>query len=290
MKKLIIAGFIGLGIILTASQVQAVCSDYACPATSGLTSKTSRFFSNATGQNFIAERIAQHLMKKAIKKSVDGDFKVNIDSYSVRDLKAGKFKSIDVKGKNVSLEGVYISELEFKTLCDYNYITYDKKDGITIMQDVPIGISIAIKEDDLNKTMMSKDYKRLLNDLNSFGGSFNIFQIDSTCIKIKNNKIYYVMKIAIPFIRGTQDVVMTADLKVKDGDIKFANVQLLNNRSNMDISRISNILNYINPLDFSVKILENKEANFNVRNVSIEDGKIQMDANMVILKDVENQI
>lgn len=290
MKKLIVAGFLGLGIIFSAAQVQASCGDYVCPSPLGLTSKTSRFFSNVTGQNFLAERIAQHFMKKAIKKSVDGDFKVNIDSYSVRDLKAGKFKSIDVKGKNVSVEGVYISKLEFKTLCDYNYITYDKKDGITIMQDVPIAISLAMTEDDLNKTMMSKDYKRLLNDLNSVGGSFNIFNIDSTCIKIKNNKIYYVMKIAIPFIRGTQDVVMTADLKVKDGDIKFANVQLLNNRSNMDISRISNILNYINPLDFSVKILENKEANFNVRNVSIEDGKIQMDANMVILKDVENQI
>lgn len=290
MKKLITAVFLGLGFIITSSVVQAACQDYVCPSSCGLTSKTSRFFSNATGQNFLAEKIAQHFMKKAIKKSVEGDFKVNIDSYSVKDLKAGKFKSIDVKGKNVSVEGIYLSELEFKTLCDYNYITYDKKDGITIMQDVPVGISAVMSEDDLNKTMLSKDYKRLLNDLNSIGGNFNVFKIESTCIKIKNDKIYYVMKIAIPFIRGTQDVVMTADLKVKDGNIKFANVQLLNNRSNMDISKISNILNYINPLDFSVKILENKEANINVRNVSIEEGKIKMDANMVILKDVETQI
>ena len=47
------------------------------------------------------------------------------------------------------------------------------------------------------------------------------------------------------------------------------------------------MLNYINPLDFSVKILENKDANLSIQNVSLEDGKILMDAHMLVLKDVK---
>lgn len=288
MKKLILSVALGLVMILSSTVAQASCNNYICPQNIELTSGTSRFFSHLTGQNFLAEKIAQSLIKRAIKKNAEGNFKVKLDSYSVRDLKAGKFKSLEIQGKDVIVDGVYISRADLKTLCNYNYILQDKNGDVTIMEDIPVSVYVEMTEADLNKTMMSKDYKRLLNDLNTLGGAFNIFTIDSTYIKIKNNKIYYIMKIAIPFIRGTQEVVMSANLNVKDGEIKFANAELLNNRhENKDLSKISNMLNYINPLDFSMKILENKDANLNVRNVSITDGKILMDAQMIILKDIK---
>ena len=36
-------------------------------------------------------------------------------------------------------------------------------------------------------------------------------------------------------------------------------------------------MNYINPLDFSAKILENKNARFNIRNVNVAGDKITID-------------
>lgn len=288
MKKFITQALFLSALMLSSSgyAMASPCS-YVCSENIELTSATSRFFSNITGQNFIGEKVGESLIKKALKKNADGDFKVTLNSYSVRDLKAGKFKSLDIKGKNILVDGIYISEAEMSTLCEYNYISQDKNGDYLVMEDIPIAISAVITEDDLNKTMMSKDYQRLLNDLNTLGGAFNIFSIDSTKIKIKDNKIYYIVKIAVPFVRATQEVVMSANLKVVDGEIKFSDPELLNNRhEGKDLSKLASILNYINPLDFSMKILENKDADLSIRNISIQDGKILVDAKMLILKDV----
>lgn len=53
------------------------------------------------------------------------------------------------------------------------------------------------------------------------------------------------------------------------------------------MDKLSKLINYINPLDFSAKILENKDAKFNIENVKISDGKIVVDGSMTILKDKE---
>ena len=40
-------------------------------------------------------------------------------------------------------------------------------------------------------------------------------------------------------------------------------------------------------IDFSAKILENKDAEFNIENIKISDKKITIDGRMTILKDKE---
>lgn len=55
----------------------------------------------------------------------------------------------------------------------------------------------------------------------------------------------------------------------------------------LDVDKLSKLINYINPLDFSAKILENKDAKFNIETVNVSNGKITIDGNMTILKDKE---
>lgn len=135
--------------------------------------------------------------------------------------------------------------------------------------------------------MNSSDYKRLINDINSIGGSFNIFQITSTNVRLKNGKMYYIVKYAMPFIRKTKEAVISADINVENGKIVLNNANFESRHSVTDIDTFSNILNYINPLDFSAKILENKDAKFNIENIKISDKKITIDGRMTILKDKE---
>ena len=285
MKKLLLLlGIIAVGSMTLASE----CETLYCAEPYNLTSGFSRFFSNVTGQNFLGEKIGESLTKKAIKKEIiSGKIKVNLDSYSVRDLKAGKFKSLEITGKNVNVQGVYISYFNTKTLCNFNYIVQDKNGNVTVKEDIPVAFKTEITEEDLNKTMNSSDYKRLLNDINSIGGSFNIFQITSTSVKLKNGKMYYVMKYAMPFMRKSQEAVISADLCVDNGKIVLANTNLVNNNLSLDVNKFSRILNYINPLDFSAKILENKDASFSIENVKISDKKITVDGRMTVLKDKE---
>lgn len=285
MKKIILS-FV---LLLAVQGVQAQdCSTLKCPAPYDLTSGFSRGMSTVTGQKFLSEKIGEKLVKKAIKKNItSGDIKVNLDAYSVRDLKAGRFKSLEINGKNVDIQGVYISSFNAKTLCNFNYIANDKRGNYIVKEDIPASFNVIITEEDLNKTMLSSDYKRMIDDINSIGGNLNIFQITSTNIKLKNDKMYYVLKYSMPFVRKTKELVITANLKVENGQIELANTSFLNNSMALDVDKLSKLINYINPLDFSAKILENKDAKFNIETVNISNGKITIDGNMTILKDKE---
>lgn len=285
MKKIILS-FV---LLLAVQGVQAQdCSTLKCPAPYDLTSGFSRGMSTVTGQKFLSEKIGEKLVKKAIKKNItSGDIKVNLDAYSVRDLKAGRFKSLEIDGKNVDIQGVYISSFNAKTLCNFNYIANDKKGNYIVKEDIPASFNAIITEEDLNKTMLSSDYKRMIDDINNIGGNLNIFQITSTNIKLKNDKMYYVLKYSMPFVRKTKELVITANLKVENGQIELANTSFLNNSMALDVDKLSKLINYINPLDFSAKILENKDAKFNIETVNISNGKITIDGNMTILKDKE---
>ena len=285
MKKIILS-FV---LLLAVQGVQAQdCSTLKCPAPYDLTSGFSRGMSTVTGQKFLSEKIGEKLVKKAIKKNItSGDIKVNLDAYSVRDLKAGRFKSLEINGKNVDIQGVYISSFNAKTVCNFNYIANDKRGNYIVKEDIPASFNATITEEDLNKTMLSSDYKRMIDDINSIGGNLNIFQITSTNIKLKNDKMYYVLKYSMPFVRKTKELVITANLKVENGQIELANTSFLNNSMALDVDKLSKLINYINPLDFSAKILENKDAKFNIETVNISNGKITIDGNMTILKDKE---
>lgn len=286
MKKIIFT----LALLLAVSQMcMAVeCESSCCTAPYDLTSGFSRFVSTVTGQNFIAEKVGESLVKKAIKKNiVSGKISANLDSYSTRDLKAGRFKSLEITGKDVDIEGIYISYFNAKTLCDFNYIAKDKDNNYIVKENIPIAFNTEITEEDLNKTMNSSDYKRLIDDINSIGGSFNIFQIISTSVKLKNGKMYYIVKYAMPFVRKAKEVVISSDINVENGQIVLANTNFVRNNSLMDIDKFSSILNYINPLDFSAKILENKDANFSIKNVKITDQRINIDGIITVLKDKE---
>ena len=285
MKKIVL----GLVLLLAVQGAQAQdCSTLKCPAPYDLTSGFSRGMSTVTGQKFLSEKIGEKLVKKAIKKNiVSGDIKADLDAYSVRDLKAGRFKSLEVSGKNVDIQGIYVSSFNAKTLCNFNYIANDKRGNYIVKEDIPVSFNAVVTEEDLNKTMNSSDYKRMIDDINSIGGNFNIFQITSTIIKLKNNKMYYVLKYSMPFVRKTKELVISADLNVENGQIVLANTTFLNNSMSLDVDKLSKLINYINPLDFSAKILENKDAKFNIENVKISDGKIVVDGSMTILKDKE---
>jgi len=284
MKKLVLMlGFLMLGNV----GFSEVC-ELKCVEPYDLSSSTSQFFSALTGQKFLSEKIGEKIIKKAVQKNiVSGEIKSNIESFSAKDLKAGRFKSLEIIGKDINIQGINISSFKAETLCNFNYIYENKNGDIQFKEDMPMGISIVMTEDDINKTMESSDYKRFVENINNIGGNFNIFSIDSTKVRIKNNKMYYVMKYSIPFVRKSKEVAFSSDLRVEKGKIKLANTTFENNSVSLDADKFSKLINYINPLDFSAKILENKNAKFNIENIKIEGNSIFADGRVTILKDKE---
>lgn len=283
MKKLLLV----LGIFILSSNISFAenCAYLGCPEPYDLSNGASRFMSNVTGSNFMAEQIAEVILKKEICKNVEGKLNVDVNSYSVKDLKKGIFKSISIKGKNINMDGVRFTSLDIHTLCDFNYISMEDKKNPVFKEDLPLEFSVVMSESDLNQTMKTEDYARIISDLNRLGGSMGVFRILSTQIRIHDNKFFYVLKVGIPFVKGTQNVIITSDLKIVKGDIDFKNTKLISDNFSVDLRKIDKVINYLNPLDFSLNILENKDAKLAVKDVKIVDNKIHVNGLIVIPKD-----
>lgn len=284
MKKLMLALSI---LLLSVNAASADCLTFQCPSNTELSNGFARTLSTATGTNFLAEKAAQSIIKSQIKKEAQGDFKVKVDSFSVPDLKAGRFKGLEITGKDIIADEVYLSYLKLKTLCDYNYIVVDSKNNTaTFKEDFGMAFAASVTENDLNNTMKAAGYNALIEELNSIGGSFNLFKITTSHVKIRDNKFMYVVRLVFPFINMKKDVVLTADINVHNGKIIFSHTKLLNDYFVMDLSSASYAINYLNPLNFTLKILENKDADMQVEEAVIKDNQINVDGTILVLKDV----
>ena len=282
MKKI----FIVIALLITTGCAYGACDNLSCVEPYDLSSPFSRFFSVLTGQKFLNEKLGESLLKRVVKKNViSGKIKTEIKSFSGRDLKEGRFKSAKITGKDVNIQGIFISSFEAETLCNFNYITEDKNGNLFIKENMPLKVTVVISEDDINNTMTSTDYKRIIDNINNFGGNFSVLNVESTKVQIKDNKMYYVMKYSLPFVRKSKEVMLSADLKITDGEIQIANTKLENSGFALDIDRFSKVLNYLNPLDFSSKILENKDAKCKIEHVNISDNKVIISGKITILKD-----
>ena len=72
---------------------------------------------------------------------------------------------------------------------------------------------------------------------------------------------------------------------IKNGNIDFHNTKLVSGPFKLDLKKVDFIMNYLNPLDFSVNIVANKKAEINVKNVEIKDNHILTDGIIIIPKD-----
>lgn len=279
MKKLIL--LLGLIMALNCSAFGAECK-YTCVEPYNMNNKFSSFISSITGLNFTRSKISEAVIEKSINKCVKGNkLNVALDSYSAKDLANGIFKSIRISGKNVSIDGIYLSSLDVKSLCEFNYVEYDKNGNIVFKEDFPMSFNIEMSNDDINKTMQSERYKKVINDLNRLG--LGGIKVSSTEASVRGNKFYYSFMLSIPFMKDRK-VELTADLKVKDGQIDFENTRLVSNSFKLDLKKVDFLMKYLNPLNFSVNIFENNDAKIYIRNIAIKNNIINANGIIIIPK------
>lgn len=283
MKKLLL--LISL-IVFCASPSFAIC-DYSnfCPSKPyALSSRPGQAFSRGIGATFLAERVAQSVVKKQLKKATNSNFDVNIKSYSFKDLLQGKFKSMKISGKDLNFEGVYITSLDIQSLCDYNYVQYNKS-PIKFNENMILGFTTVISDQDLMKTMKSSGYLDSLNCVNVEGCGITFFKLSGADVKIKNNKLYFTVRVTSQLLLARPlDISVATSLKVEDGRIVLTKIDLGNLPKGIDLSRLTYQLNAMNPLAFTLEVLENKNTKMCIKNVNISGDRITVNGNIFIPK------
>lgn len=282
MKKILV--LLGAIVISSTSAFATDCSSFKCPANPY---SDDLSISNVTGTNFLAERIANTIIKKQILRDSQGKYKVNLESYNIAALKKGIFKSLEITGEDTVTDGIYASMIKLRTVCDYNYIEINNKEKTTTFkEDFGMAYAVQFTESDLNKTMANSLYTDLIRKVNSIGNTTKMFNISSTSAKIINNKLVYVMRVAVPLLNLKKDVAIQTDLKVRNGEIIIDEAELMTEAMKVDVNKLLKLVNYLDPLDFSMELMKNKDANMQVKEVSIKDNKINVSGLITVDKDV----
>lgn len=282
MKKILV--LLGAIVISSTSAFATDCSSFKCPANPY---SDNLSISNVTGTNFLAERIANTIIKKQILRDSQGKYKVNLESYNIAALKKGIFKSLEITGEDTVTDGIYASMIKLRTVCDYNYIEINNKEKTTTFkEDFGMAYAVQFTESDLNKTMANSQYTDLIRKVNSIGNTTKMFNISSTSAKIINNKLVYVMRVAVPLLNLKKDVAIQTDLKVRNGEIIIDEAELMTEAMKVDVNKLLKLVNYLDPLDFSMELMKNKDANMQVKEVSIKDNKINVSGLITVDKDV----
>lgn len=283
MKKFLLV--LGL-VIFISTPVFAVC-DYSqmCAQPYDLSSKGARVTSNITGMTFLADRIADFIIKGQLKKATKEKFKVDMQSFSVSDLKNGRFKSLKISGKNLDIDGTYITRLEAHTLCDFNYVQLDKK-SIKFKENMVMAFSTEVSSADLQKTVKSTGYLEKLNSTNLSAFGITFFKLEGADVQIKNNKLYFTIKVTTPLSSTPIPVVVRSGVKVEEGNIVLTKLDFVNPFSVIDLSKATYLLNAINPLTFSIDILNNKDSKIKIQTVDIVGDKIMVNGMIFIPKNI----
>ena len=177
--------------------------------------------------------------------------------------------------------------IKLRTVCDYNYIEINNKEKTTTFkEDFGMAYAVQFTESDLNKTMANSQYTDLIRKVNSIGNTTKMFNISSTSAKIINNKLVYVMRVAVPLLNLKKDVAIQTDLKVRNGEIIIDEAELMTEAMKVDVNKLLKLVNYLDPLDFSMELMKNKDANMQVKEVSIKDNKINVSGLITVDKDV----
>jgi len=252
-----------------------------CVTTYDLTSAWSQFLSRASGSNYIHKTILERYLEKEAQKYLGGKINIKIDSFSTNDLKAGKFKSLKGTGENLTLDKLTISKVTLESLCSYNRL--EKLDNnYQFATDFPADLTLEFSTDDLNQITQTKDYKKVIKNINDT--LLGLLRIENVNFEVKENKLWYDLIFSTPFSPKKQTVSVGTTLNLNNGDIEVNRADAKGKSSILNLISMSDALNFINPLDFSTKILENKNIDADIKEAYVSGDKVVIKAFVNIRK------
>lgn len=258
------------------------CASEICQTGYDLTSGWNRFASRISGSNFIHKTILESYLEKQILNYVDGKVNINIDSFSTSDLKDGKFKSLSATGENIVFRDISASKITLNSICEFNQLAKTGNSTYKFVTDFPANATLELSKEDLNRLTNTTDFKKTIKNINK--NLLGFMRIESLNFDISNNKLWYDFKFSTPFSPKKQSAKIGTSLYLNGNDVTVNTTDAQGKSTILSILNMTDALNYVNPLDFSSKILENSIINAKINEILIVNDKIILKAFVNIRK------
>ena len=228
----------------------------------------------------LAEWIAKRAIKKALKKETGADFDVQFEGYTTSSIKRGIFKTLEITGNDITFDDVMVPYVHLKSLTDYNYIDYTKN-PMVYKSDMTFSYDLLLSEESINAALKDSDYMKVITKVNKIASP--VFVVKGVRTKIVNNKMYVITDYNFP-IALTKDrvFIVQTDFQVVNGKIKAKNVKIDTSYGNLGLNKVANLINYLNPLEFTIHLLDDNKYNGNIENVNIVDNRVKVDGKIYV--------
>ena len=228
----------------------------------------------------LAEWVAKKALKKALKKQTGTKFDVKFEGYTTSSIKRGVFKSIEIEGKDVKIDDITVPYVKLKSLDEYNYIDYTKT-PIKLMCDMTYDYELFLDEDAINTALKDSDYNKVIAKVNRIASP--LFVIKGVRTKIKDGKLYIITDYNLPLsVTKDRSFIARSDFEVVNGVIRAKNVKIDTSYGNLGLNKVANLINYLNPLDFTVDLLESGKQRTTIENINIVDNKVRVDGKIYV--------
>ena len=228
----------------------------------------------------LAEHAVKKALKKALKKETGANFDVKFEGYTLSSIKRGVFKSIEIEGEDVNFEGINIPYVHLKSLDDYNYIDYTKN-PIEFKCDMTYAYELMLDDEAINMALKDSDYNKVLAKVNAIAKPF--FVIKGVRTKIVDDRMYIVTDYNLPLsVRKDRSFIAKSDFEVVNGVIKAKNISIDTSYGNLGLNKVANLINRLNPLEFTIDVLNGGKQKTTVENVNIVDNKVKVDGKIYV--------
>ena len=231
--------------------------------------------------NPFAECAAQKFIKKSLQKETNGKLKVKFDGNTLSSMKKGVFKNLEFSGKNLTIDGIEVPYLKIKSISDYNWIDYKQK-PLVVKTDMNYAYEIHLSENSINAALNEKEYRKTLNKVNNI--AYPLFTINDVDIKIRNDKFYMIVYYNFPISPAKKDktFVFSTGFKVEDNKILTSNINIDKSYGNIQTNKVSNLINLLDPLSFTLNFIDDKKCKARVENVKIVDNIVQVSGKIYV--------
>lgn len=234
--------------------------------------------------NPFAEKVAQRVIAKTLSKEVaKGKYKVKLVGYTLSSMKKGVFKNLEIETKNIEIEQIPVLYLSLKSLTDYNWVDFNE-DPVKIKSDMEFVYNLELTEKSLNEALKQKEYRKSLDDLNK--RAYPLFAMDDVRVRIKHDKLHIIMDYSLPLAsnKKKRSFMVSTGIAVNNGKIRATNIGIDNAYGNLPIDKVTNLINLIDPLSFTLVRLNESNCNGQIENVKIEDNIIKINGKISVVR------
>ena len=131
----------------------------------------------------------------------------------------------------------------------------------------------------------AQKYQKVLEKVNSI--AYPLFVINDSEIRIRNNKVYVIMDYNFPIapMKRNKTFMASTAFRVENNKILASNVGVDSAYGNIQPNKVSNLINLLDPLSFTLSLMNTKKCNARVENVKIINNIIQIDGKIIVKGD-----